>query len=277
MELPKYLQTLAAYKWLLLLGVVFAVLAGLASTFTVTDGQIDTRASKSYRAATTIMLSNPTRPIYQAQFRVTQAQPGLTTESRDLDSVATIYAYIISGTTVAGEVQSVIGPLQPGEAIRASQRTTQPGADTSTQGRLSLPLIDVIGISTDPTRAVQISQAANEAFQRDATAEQDSLKLKAADRVNFMTLAEGGAVEQDGSNPAIPGLAAGLGVLVLFALAIFVIDNIRTSARRRSTRRSQRARAREQNQRSPTARLTDAEPAVEGNRELSEVGSGAGL
>ena len=265
MDLPKYVQTLLAYKWLLLVGIVIAVIAGLLATFTLVNGQLVTRTAKSYRAASTILISDRTRPLYQAQFSVPIPKPTAkaTTEFRDLNSVATVYAYIISGSEVRAEVESQLGALRPGEAILAVQRTTQPGTDSTSQGRLSLPLLDVVGVSPMAARAEKIAQTANEIFQAKARAQQTAQKLKPNERVDFLTVDNGTAAEQDTTNPAVPGVAAGLGVLVIFALLVFVIDNIRRGRRAAATpgsRRETRRRA----ERAPGAEARSVTPARPG-------------
>ena len=67
METPKYLQTLWSYKWLLAFGLIVAIIAAFFAGFTITNGQVESRAVKSYTAGTTVLVTSPTDTLYQAQ------------------------------------------------------------------------------------------------------------------------------------------------------------------------------------------------------------------
>ena len=78
METPKYLQTLWSYKWLLAFGLVVAIAAAFFAGFTITNGQVESRAVKSYTAGTTVLVTSPSDTLYQAQLPAQTVEQGVT-------------------------------------------------------------------------------------------------------------------------------------------------------------------------------------------------------
>ncbi|GAB2464248.1 hypothetical protein [Xylanimonas ulmi] len=228
MDVPKYLEVLWNHRRLLVAGFAVAVLAGLLAGFTVQDGRIVSRAVHSYAASTTVLVSSPNQPLYQAEVpgqTITQGQSAPT--ERDLSQSAVVYAYIVAGAQVRSEVEATVGDLAPDEQITGIRRTTQPGGDEKFPGRLALPILDVVGVSSDPGRAEAISAAATTAFVAEVTREQDAAAMPKEQRVELTTLNVGSAAEADSSNPAIPVVVTALGVILVFVALAFMLENAR--------------------------------------------------
>jgi hypothetical protein len=235
MDIPKYLQILWSAKWLLLVGLVVSVIAAVLAGYRLDSGGLVPRADSSYQASTTVLVSSPDQSIYQAEVPGQTVQQGSTApQSRDLTQTAVVYAYIIAGSTVRDAVQAKIGALRPSDSITAVRRTTQPGGDEKSPGRFSLPILDVVGTSDSPARAERISREANTAFRSYVAAQQNASSIPAGSRVQLETIDEGSAIENTGSNSAIPLVVTGLGVFLLFIALAFILHNIRTSRRRRT-------------------------------------------
>ena len=151
MDVPKYLQILWSYKWLLLVGLVFAVIAAFLAGYTMRDGAIVSRATSTYSASTTVLVGSDNQPLFQAEIPGQPIEQGTTAPvQQDLTSTAVVYAYLISGTEVQTAVEAIIGEFAEEETLTAVRRTTQPGGNEQFPGRLSLPILDVVGVSADP-------------------------------------------------------------------------------------------------------------------------------
>lgn len=230
METPKYLVILWQSKWLLLVGLVVAILGGLVAGFTIEDGQLVPRAEQSYTAGTTIIVSSETQPMYQAVIPGQTLVEGQTlAEDVDLSSKAILYAYMVSGLDMREGVESQIGKFTDTEALTALRRTTQPSGDENFPGRYTLPIIDVIGASLDPERAEAISRTATTLFIADVLAQQEAAAIPPDERVLLAVLDQSPAVAEEGSNPLIPVVVAGLGIFLLFVAAAFIIAGAKSS------------------------------------------------
>lgn len=238
MDTPKYLQVLWQSKWLLVSGAVVAAIAAFFAGFTFADGELKSRAAQEYTAQTTLLVSSPNAGPFQAVMPGQALVEGQTQPQQlDLTAKAMLYAYIVSGDALRAQVEAKVGDLLDTDGLTAVQRTTQPGGNEEFPGRMSLPIVSVVGTSLDPDRAEDISRTAAELFEAQVLAEQDAAQLAAGDRVVVTTIDSGVAQEVDGSNPAIPVVITFLGVFLLFVVAAFVIAGVRSS--RKSRRRSE--------------------------------------
>ncbi len=263
MDVPLYLRVLWSYKWLLLVGLLIAGFVGGVVGYTYIDGQLQPRAVQTYRASTTVLVGSPQQPLYQSVIPGAPVQEGVTPAvTRDLVSTTVVYAYIVSGSEIRARVEGVVGPLADDEQVTAVRRTTQPAGDEQFPGRLTLPILDIVGAAHSPGRAEDISRAANLVFQEYVKAEQDTTAVPEGERVQLQTLRESEATEVEGSNPLIPVILTAFGVLLLVVALIFVLYNIRVSRekRRAATRRSQAAGEKAESELEPGAGGADAEP-----------------
>lgn len=230
MEVPKYLQILWNSKWLLLVGILIAATAGFFAGFKIDSGEIVPRAEQSYVSSTTVMISSQTQPLYQA---VIPGQPLVEGQTQptdvDLTSKAIIYAYLVSGQEMRTTVEDSIGEFADTEALTALRRTTQPGGDEAFPGRYSLPIIEVVGISTVADRSEEIAVTATDAFISKVVADQDAAQIQPADRVLLSVLDTSPPEAVEGSNPMIPVVVAFLGVFFLFVAAAFIIAGAKSS------------------------------------------------
>lgn len=230
METPRYLVILWKSKWLLLVGLVVAVLGGLLAGFTIENGQLVPRAEQSFTASTTVIVSSETQPMYQAVIPGQELVEGQTLATDvDLASKAILYAYMVSGRDMREGVEGQIGALTDTEALTALRRTTQPSGDENFPGRYTLPIIDVIGASIDPARAEDISRTATALFIADVVAQQEAAAIPPDERVLLAVLDQSPAVAEEGSNPLIPVVVAALGIFLLFVAAAFIIAGAKSS------------------------------------------------
>lgn len=181
MNVPNYLAVLWRYKWLLIFGLVVALVGGFFAGFRITDEGVESRAESMYAAQTTVMLRGPDPAYYQTEVPAVLAPqtedvpPIVEREARvmSLEDTALIYAYLASSDEIRLLVEEQIGPLGEGEEIAAVSRTTQPTGDETFPGRLSLPMMNIIGVSPQELRAEEISAVATEVFREYVQAEQD--------------------------------------------------------------------------------------------------------
>ncbi|NQX15648.1 hypothetical protein [Rathayibacter sp. VKM Ac-2857] len=243
MSVPLYLRVLWSYKWLLAVGLVVAVLAAMVAGYTLKDGEVVSRAESAYRSDTTILLGGGSRNPLQA-VEPGQALTEGTSEAQqnDLTNTAVIYAYLVSGSEIRTQVEAAIGGFSPTEALSAVRRTTQPAGTEQNPGRFSLPILSIVGESTDPARAVLISQTATQIFQTYITSQQEAQGVAPELRVTLQVTDQGAAVEQEGSNPIIPIAITGLGVFLAFIALAFILYNVRISRERVTANRGNQRR-----------------------------------
>lgn len=282
METPKYLQTLWSYKWLLAFGLIVGIVAAFFAGFSITNGQIESRAVKTFSAGTTVLVTSPTDTLYQAQVPGQPVDPTITAPQQlDLAGAAQIYAYIVAGQTIEDQVVAEVGSLdEETESITAIRRTTQPAGDERFPGSLKLPVLEVVGTAATEQRAEDISAAATDAFLAYVLAEQDDQQIAPENRVQLEVLARGAAVEGDSSNPAIPIVITGVAVFLGFVALALILGGIRSGHERRQARARRRDRDAEA---SPASDAVDesADPADSANdqadhaeRELIGAGTG---
>ncbi|CAN5115978.1 hypothetical protein BH09ACT10_BH09ACT10_21780 [soil metagenome] len=234
METPRYLQVLWSYKWLVVLGLLIAMVCGFLAGYSYTDGKVESKATYTYSASTTVLLSNKSGQIFRSEIPGQTLKDGETPPaSVDLSQTAGLYAYLISGDKIRTEVEKTTGPLTDTEDLTAVRRTTQPRGDESFPGRASFPIVEIVGISQDKERAQTISRTANEEFQKYVAAQQKAQEVPKAQRVQLTTIAAKPGKIQETSNAAIPVVITFLGVFLAFAALIFVLDGSRKSSARR--------------------------------------------
>ncbi|MBB6390261.1 hypothetical protein [Microbacterium thalassium] len=242
MGVPRYLQVLWESKWLLLVGVLVAAVAAFFAGFAIVDGKVQSRAVQEYTAETTLLVSSPSSDMYQAVIPGQALVEGQTLpEETDLTSKAILYAYIISGTDMRERVETQVGAFSDTEGLTALRRTTQPGGDEAFPGRYTLPIIAVVGGSTSPDRAEEISDAAAQLFIEDVLAQQDESNIPNGDRVVLSVLDTATAEEVEGSNPAIPIAITFVGVFLLFVVAAFIVAGARSSRARKKALAAEQA------------------------------------
>ncbi|MWV47734.1 hypothetical protein GRS96_00415 [Rathayibacter sp. VKM Ac-2803] len=239
MSVPLYLRVLWSYKWLLAVGLIVSVLAALVAGYTVKDGEIVSRAESAYRSDTTILLGGgPQNPFQAVDPGQTITEGTTEAQQNDLTNTAVIYAYLVSGSQIRAQVEAAMGPLTDTEALSAVRRTTQPAGTEQNPGRFSLPILSIVGESTDPERAVLISETASTVFQNYVAAQQDASGVAPELRVTLAVTDQGTAVEQEGSNPIIPIAITGLGVFLAFIALAFILYNVRISRERVTANRN---------------------------------------
>ena len=233
MDVPQYLRILWFSKWLLFAGLIVAVAAALFTGYGYENGGIVPRTAPTYQAATTVLVGSASQPLFQSEIPGQAVADGETApQARDLTQTAVVYAYLVSGSEIRSRVEEKIGAFDSTESITAVRRTTQPGGDEANPGRFSLPILDIGGISSSPTRAEEISRTANEVFQAYVLAEQTEARIPADARVELATIDEAAAVDVSKSSSLLPLVATGLGVFLVFMVAAFVRWNVRESRAR---------------------------------------------
>jgi hypothetical protein len=244
MDVPKYLQVLWSYAWLLVIGLVAAAVAGFFSANSIVDGSIQSRIEHSYSAGTTMLVTSDSDTLYQAEIPGEAIPEGKTPpQERDLTATTVIYAYVVAGAATREAVEAELGPLNDTEDITALRRTTQPGGDEQFPGRLTLPILEVVGTSDDPARAEAISATATKVFQEGVADQQNGDDIPKDERVVFQTLDTGAAIENEGSNPIVPIAVTAAGVFLVFVALAFVLYNIRSRRVRRRTHKASRGSA----------------------------------
>jgi len=226
-NLTNTMRVIARHKILLIVGVLIAAAAAYVTAIKV-ESTWEPRAETTYRASTQILVADPTSVYSTRGTPQTLIDGQNPPAARDLSALTVVYAYVVSGPEITSAVEAQVGPLGKDDSLAGEQRTTQPGSPTNT-GTYRLPILDVIGEATSPARAEAISRTAAATFQAVALAQQDAAALPPDQRVQFQVVREVDAVPVDGTNPALPIIAVGLGVLLAFIALIFAVDNARAS------------------------------------------------
>jgi hypothetical protein len=228
MDVALYGRALWTYKWLLLAGIIVAACAAVLAGYQLNGSTLTSRATETYSSSSTVLLSSAKSPMFQAETPSQTVPEGQTApQPADLSSIASVYAYMVASDEIRSATEQKVGPLADDELLTSLQRTTQPPASDTTAGRLSLPIIAVVGTAATAERAEQISQAATQAFESFVSTQQDANGVPAEQRVQLTTLNQGTAVKADSSNPFIGVVLVGAGVLAIFIALIFVLYNAR--------------------------------------------------
>jgi capsular polysaccharide biosynthesis protein len=228
MNLTTTMRVIGRHKALLVIGILLAVLAAFATAFRVETGTLAPRTIAEYQAPTQLLVSDPTSVFSTKTAPQTLVEGQTPAASRDLSSATVVYAYLVSSGTIRDLVEAEIGELSDNESISASQRTTQPSSTTNT-GTYRLPILEIVGQAASKERAEDISRTAAAVFQQFASEQQDAAGVDADARVQLQVIREGDAAPVDGTNPALPIVAVGVGVLLAFLALIFAVDNARAT------------------------------------------------
>lgn len=246
MEVPKYLQILWGYKWLILFGALVSIVAGVLAGFTIADGELEPRVKATYTSSTTVLLSPTSPKYYQTEVPSVVVDPLVETTPPveiDLSNTAKLYAYLVGSSVIRDGVEAIMGPLFDDEQITGRGRTAQPGEDlATTTTKLNLPLLDVIGVSTSGDRADLISTTANEVFQKFVLAQQDAIAVAPELRVVMTTLGEAKNDGGTGANAAIPVAVTFLGSMIAFIALAYLLYAGQTAVKIRQERKAQRVR-----------------------------------
>ncbi len=239
MNLTNMFRVIGRHKVVLTLGILVAIAAALFTAFKLEtgaflQGEFEPRTEIEYRASTNILVSDPVS-VFSSRNATQAVTEGTTPPSaRDLSSLTVVYAYLASSDELLAQVEQQVGSLGPDESLSAQQRTTQPTAQTNT-GTYRLPILDIMGTSPDPARAEEISRTAAALFQEYAAAQQDAAAVAPESRVQLPIIDERSAQPVDGTNPALPVVAVGIGVLLGFLALIFAVDNAQAGRRESAT------------------------------------------
>lgn len=273
METPKYLQVLWNYKWLLAFGLLVAIIAGFFAGFAVVNGQVESRAVRSFSAGTTVLVTSPSDTLYQAQVPGREIQEGVTApEPLDLSQSAQIYAYIVTGARIRDAVEAEVGALDDDtETITAIRRTTQPAGDERFPGSLKLPVLEIVGTGATEARAEDISTAATTAFLTYVTDEQAAKQIAEENRVMLEVLKEGKAVEAETSNPAIPVVVTGVAVFLAFVALAFIIAGLRSDRAKRKAKKEATGTPRGRREAEPAETVPDDEPDASAEPDAEEA------
>lgn len=236
MERPLYWGVFWRYRLVLLASVVVAVLAGIFSGFSFSNGGLEERGVRTtYTATTTVLLNTPDASIFASAVSPPSGPAG---PRQDLPTLAGVYAYLVVGDQVGEFVQRSTGGLSEGESLSAERRTTQPDFDESNSllsGRQNLPLFQVRAIAGSGARANQLVDAALDGLTQVATTTQDRDSVPASLRVQLEPIAHAVTEDRTSRGPAYAVLA-GAAVLLVGATLVVLLDRRARRRRERSER-----------------------------------------
>ena len=112
------------------------------------------------------------------------------------------------------------------------RRTTQPAGDEQFGGRLQLPIIAIVGMSTSAASAELIAAEATTAFNDLVVAQQDEWGVAPDIRLTLEELNAPVAADPEGGNPAIPVIVVTVGIFLLFIALALIIEATRDRRRR---------------------------------------------
>jgi hypothetical protein len=255
MNLTNALRVIARHKGLVIVGIAVALLAAFVTAFRVETLSLEPRVQQQYRADTQLLVTDPTS-VFSTKTAPQALTDGQTPpQPKSISDLTVVYAYLVQSGEIQKTVEDEIGPLTRDESITAAQRTTQPTAQTNT-GPYELPVLEISGTAYSADRAQRISREAAKAFVAFAAAQQQAAGVPSAEAVQFQTIRAGDADAVDGTSPALPIVAVGIGVLLAFLALIFAVDNAA------STRPRGAVRAADQTASEQAAGIPPARPAV---------------
>jgi hypothetical protein len=216
-------------------GIAVALLAAFVTAFRVETLSLEPRVHQQYRADTQLLVTDPTS-VFSTKTAPQVLTDGQTPpQPKSISDLTVVYAYLVQSGEIRKTVESEIGPLSRDESITAAQRTTQPTAQTNT-GPYELPVLEISGTAYSAERAQSISRAAAKAFVAFAAAQQEAAGVPSSEAVQFQTIRAGRADAVDGTSPALPIVAVGVGVLLAFLALIFAVDNAASTRPRGAVR-----------------------------------------
>jgi hypothetical protein len=243
-----YGRALLRFWWLLLLGILLAVVAGIA----VISAD---RQDRTYFATSRLLVTSPQAPY----FRITttkvveaatdgtatpegsgsgqgggsqdsvasagQTRPVVINDSPDQRSVvaaANLYPLLIMGDEVKSLREDMFGQL-PGTV------TSRAIFAVSTPGRFELsdvPVVELTAEADTPRQALMLATSTSKAFIRYVEQQQDAAKLTDAERIIVQQLSTPAEATPSGSTPIALALTIMLAVLAAFVALVIALDRI---------------------------------------------------
>ncbi len=237
MDLTLVGRALRRNKLLAAVGTLLAICAGFLAGYSIdSTGGIEPRTPPVYSGASTVFLSNPGLSIYAAQLGgTTEADPAAVPENVNLASLASIYAWVVTGDAIRERTEAIVGEFGEGESLSAVRRTTQPAGDERFASNNQLPIFDVITTATSAERAVEIAEGATQVFLDYVVEQQEASGIAPERRVDVRVLRQASAVLADGGSSLMSSALVGGVVLFVSFLLIVYRTNAAEVRRRRGT------------------------------------------
>jgi hypothetical protein len=246
-----YIRALRRFWWILVLGLLLAMVAAVTSVYTISLGlppKAVKRESPMYTASTRLLVTSQEVPYFrtvvtrieagpQASARrsgstedVPAATPVITSGPPDTNTLvqaANLYPVLIESDQVRRLRDRLYGPIPGLVTARAIFAFATPNRFEFSP----VPVIEVFANAATPDDARLLAQRTFDAFNRWITAQQDRKGLRGNERILVQQLRRpDGVIPAGGSSLAMPMLLA-LALLVGFAGLAILLDRMFPSQR----------------------------------------------
>jgi hypothetical protein len=212
-DLQLYFRVIWRFRFLVLAGLVLAILLSFFSFYGVTMNgatpKVHHRQSQTWRSSETLLITTQGGAFFRLG---SPASAGI------LGGIALNYAEIASSDAVKAIIRKG-GPLQ-------GTMTADPGVDQITH-RIPLPFVTISGLATDPKTAVAIASRGSEAFREYVKERQASESVPDAQRINLQVLNAARNAEVVQARRKTVPVVVFLTTLIATLGLIFILENLR--------------------------------------------------
>ena len=236
MDFPHYFSVLRRQKWLVLIGLIVALVAAVGSSYRYSDGKLVERNTGTYMATTRLIVGSPNRPLVATNL---PDNPANQTQGYTPQDLAEIYPYLVVSDQLLQQIETAYGrPLRGPESIDASRPLGQPqnrirdGVIAPNQS--VIPIVEITGTAASPDAAQKLTQVAADTFVKYIVDQQTAAKVPTAEQVTIsQTQAPGPGARVD-SGPLGTAALVFVAVFAFFLLLAFISDGMRQRRRKAS-------------------------------------------
>jgi hypothetical protein len=225
MDLQLYLRVMWRFRLLVVSGFLLAVSLALFSVVSVGEGGLRYREPQLWASSTRLLVTQRGFPwgravADEAVVEQQAEQLGLRFANPDrFISLAFLYAELATSDPVKRLIRRD-GPIN-GELF----------AGAVVQQNVTLPLVDIEAVTTDPGRSIALSRRATEAFETYLRQQQNANDVPATDRVVVQVLSRSrGAWLFQGRSTTLP-IIIFLTVMIATIGLAFILENLRPRVR----------------------------------------------
>ncbi len=218
------------FKWIVVVGLVLAILLTILATFRVgTNGTLSYRQQDKWASYSQVFVT-------QEGFPWGRLRPAGSVDTSRFVSLAILYSGFVTSDPVKRLIREK-GPTIPGQ-VQAAAIPSSPGSQDF------LPIISVAGIAATKDASVRLTRRATNALVDYIRAQQSANGIRPSDRVVVQVIqGPGRTTLLAGRSKTVP-IMVFLAVLTLVMAIVFVLENLRPRVREVGLPASDESRAR---------------------------------
>jgi hypothetical protein len=233
MDLQLYIRVIWRFRFLVLGGLILALLLAFASIARIDGGSITFREKEKWVSVGTVLVTEKEFPLGRATFE--QEVPPASTDrpqtitpkfapSDRFIELASQYPELVTGDDVR-EIMLRDGPIRG--VVEATPLVAANGSDTP------LPMLAIRGLATTPEAAMLVAQRATKAFEEFLDIQQDRARTPASQRAVLTQVRQPSpatTVLLAGRSKTVPIVVFLTVMLAVIGLA-FILENLRPRVR----------------------------------------------